>query len=230
MNGLPANLPSIAHAKLPALYEGAKAALLECSRIDECKAWQKKAEAMASYAKQAEDDTLFNFATRIKARAVRRCGDLLKEISSAQGARTDVQPRDGGDTKSARPTKTQTAREAGLSERQQITATRVARIPEPDFERAVESPNPPTVTKLAEQGRVSTKPLVDLKGRDPQEFARSTEGQGHLRRLVEFTEKVSPAIVARGAFPREHAAIRKHIDAVMPWLMTLMGELEGVRA
>jgi len=42
-----ANLPSIAAAKLPASYEAAKIALAECSRIDECKNWANKAEALA---------------------------------------------------------------------------------------------------------------------------------------------------------------------------------------
>ena len=42
------------------------------------------------------------------------------------------------------------AEQAGMSKRQAITAIRVANVPEPEFERQVESPNPPTVTALAE--------------------------------------------------------------------------------
>ena len=58
MNALPANLPNISTAKLPATYEAAKTALMECDRIDECMAWADKMAALASYAKQIEDEEL----------------------------------------------------------------------------------------------------------------------------------------------------------------------------
>lgn len=92
---LPPNLPSTTRAKLPATYEGAKLALAECTRIDECKDWADKAEALASYAKQAQDHELRKMADRIQARAIRRCGVLLRKIDAASGTRTDLQPRDG---------------------------------------------------------------------------------------------------------------------------------------
>ena len=81
---IPSELPNIADARLPATYESAKQALAECSRIDECQNWADKAAALASYARQARDDTLFCFATRIKARALNRCGELLRQIPRAQ--------------------------------------------------------------------------------------------------------------------------------------------------
>src|SRR3990167_11344690 len=81
---LPSGLPSVHNAKLPKMYEGAKEALAECSRIDECADWANKAEALASYAKQAGDESLRKTADRIQARAIRRCGELLKEIRPAK--------------------------------------------------------------------------------------------------------------------------------------------------
>lgn len=41
--------------------------------------------ALASYAKQADDDTLRKQADRIQARAVRRCGELLKQFDGKGG-------------------------------------------------------------------------------------------------------------------------------------------------
>ena len=40
-----------------------------------------------------------------------------------------------------------------MSERQEKTASRVANIPEQEFEAVVESDDPPSVTKLADMGR-----------------------------------------------------------------------------
>lgn len=137
-------------------------------------------------------------ADRIQARAIRRCGELLKQIPSATGAHLK---QDGtvpllsvyccpichedfsaqvwhcthcdhhwpmqrdycanchdGEPKRNRTAKLvggreHAATEAGLSERQRKTALRVASVPEPSFTAQVESENPPTITKLAEQGR-----------------------------------------------------------------------------
>jgi hypothetical protein len=79
--------------------------------------------ALASYARQAHDDTLLKLATRIQARAMQRVGELLKEIKPARGQRNDLELGAG-----ARPnlTRTQAATEAGLSGHQRKTALRVA--------------------------------------------------------------------------------------------------------
>ena len=117
-------------ARLPEAYEAAKLALANCASIDECQDWADKAEALASYAKQADDDTLRRQADRIQARAIRRCGELLKQFD-AQGKRTDILS-DGSDTKLSQR---QAAEDAGLSKRQQVTAVRVAKKNErPNFQ------------------------------------------------------------------------------------------------
>lgn len=82
-------------------------------------------------------------ATRVRDRAIRRAGELLKQIEPQPGKRTDVAPTDGADS---RLTRSEAAKQAGLSERQQVTAIRVANVPAADFERQVESAIPPTVT------------------------------------------------------------------------------------
>ncbi|UZF93180.1 hypothetical protein [Bosea sp. NBC_00550] len=77
------NAPSVispAAARLPQTYESAKNALAECVSLDECKSWADEAAALASYAKQADDEELMRMATRIRARAVRRAGELLKQL------------------------------------------------------------------------------------------------------------------------------------------------------
>ena len=127
-------------------YKKAKIALEKCSRIDECADWANKAEALASYARQSKDSALRKMADRIQARAIRRCGELLRQVESQQGKRTD-RLRNGTDTKS------QMAAKAGLSRRQKVTALRLANVPTDEFEAAIESDEPPTVTALAERGK-----------------------------------------------------------------------------
>ena len=205
---LPSGLPSVHNAKLPKMYEGAKEALAECSRIDECADWANKAEALASYAKQAGDESLRKTADRIQARAIRRCGELLKEIRPAKNQH-EVKVRASGGAPTSR---TQAAKDAGLSRDQRVAALRVASVPAADFEEAVESEVPPTVTELAARG--TKRQLVDLEGRDPKEFAASTDAQGHIRRLADCAEKIKPAVVARGAFPAERKALKRQAKAI----------------
>lgn len=243
MTALPANLPGIAHAKLPATYEAAKSALAECSRIDECMEWANKAEAMASYAKQANDDSLRKMADRIQARAIRRCGELLKQVEPGKGGRPSKNPGDRRPslegwvpgTGTNEPSlegwvpgsRSEFASSVGMTEHRKKSALRVAEIPEEQFEHQVESANPPSVNQLAQQGiRPAPKPLIDLQGRDPADFRQSTRGQGFLREFAEFCRATDAEIVARGALPREVAAIRSHVSIIDGWLDRLVTRLE----
>lgn len=143
-------------AKLPASYSAAKAALMECSRIDECKEWADRASALASYAKQAQDSQLEDMAKRIKNRALRRAGELLDQIDPAKGG-----DRGGGrgnqrDGTVPLVSRKQAASEAGLSERQAKQVLRMAQVPEPVFEDMVE--RGATATEIADAGTVK-KPV-----------------------------------------------------------------------
>ena len=68
---------------------------------------------IASYARQAEDDFLLKMATCIKARAVRRAGELLKRIEAGNGARDGKR-----DTGTHVPLRTRVAKQAGFSSHQ----------------------------------------------------------------------------------------------------------------
>jgi hypothetical protein len=174
-------LAVIRKAKFPDIYNAARKALSECSRIDECQQWADKAEALASYAKQAKDEQLKRLADRIQARAIRRCGELLKQIPQANGARTDLELQDGSDPKLTRES---AATDAGLSERQRKTALRVASVPEAEFLAQVESDDPPTITALAEQGKTeSVTPATPA-------------GLSDLRKFANFCGRNDPASLA----------------------------------
>lgn len=214
-------MPDIASARLPSSYVEARQAIEKCARIDECQAWGDKAEALASYAKQADDDTLRQLADRIQARAIKRCGQLLREYPSHTGAHL---PNRTAPTSLSR---TEAAEQAGLSERQRKTALRVANVPDDQFEDLVESPRPATVTQLAEIGRrARPQPVVDLGGRDPREFSISTQGQGILRELAAFASANDPRIIARGALDSERSSIGRNIEQVKRWLDQLSAAME----
>lgn len=226
------NLPAVPGARLPVTYETAQKALAECSRVDECKDWSDKAAALASYARQANDTTLHHLALRIQARAQRRMGELLKQIPSGQGANLSAAGRAAADpicresaTRDAaqqRPpaavppvTRTEVAREAGLSERQRKTALRIASVPEPDFTAAVESREPPTVTTLARMG-TSGKPPAPEPQVQPVDPATASRALGLLRELAAFCGAHDPAAVALAC--RDPDGVRGNIEVIDRWL------------
>lgn len=210
-------------ANLPARYEAARQALAECTRVDECKDWADKALALASYARQAKDDTLEKQAIRIRARAIRRAGELLR-MMNAQGARTDQLPE--GDHRKL--TQQEAARLAGMSEHQEKQAVRVARVPEGDFEAAVESESPPTLTKLAEAGTRNRHLDPFLSSPKPAGFADATQALGRLRDFARFCSRHEAELVARGVLPHEAEEARQWVASIDGWLDRFVVNLEDL--
>lgn len=212
-SAVPATI-NAASARLPQTYETAKTALANCVQIDECRDWADKAAALASYAKQANDDEMMKMAVRIRDRAIRRAGELLKQI----------EPQKGGDRKSeayqradAQPliSRQQAASDAGMSPHQTKQALRVANVPADQFEKLVESDNPPTVTRLAEMGKQpAPKPVLDLKGRDPREFNRAMHFVGAFENYQRDIEKLDADAVLPLLTDAERERIRKAIAAI----------------
>ncbi|MDP8986283.1 MAG: hypothetical protein M3N97_14855 [Pseudomonadota bacterium] len=224
---LPASQPGDFGAPLPQRYEAARAAIAECARVDECKSWADKAAALAAYARQAKDDSLAVYARRIQARAMRRAGELLKLVP-----RADVTTRFGqeGDTPAETPNdgkagagppvnRTQAAEDAGLSERQRKTALRVAAVPAADFDYAVESQDPPSVTALAILGTQTRPPAPDS---EVEALPATQEEQLEAIRAVfefsQFCDRIDPAYVA-AAIPLEIARLSAAaVGAIDAWL------------
>lgn len=210
------NLPStisVSGASLPQTYQAAQAALAQCSQVDECKDWADKAAALASYARQSEDQELERMAQRIRARAIRRAGELLKQIEPSKGGR----PPETKDASDLSLTRKQAATNAGMSERQQKTALRIANVPEREFEEQVESPKPATLSQLASQGVKPRQPLVDLGGRDPKEYNRALHYVGEFEQAArdltnQSHDKILPTLDEKER-ARLRAAIQK-IDAI----------------
>ena len=200
------SLVTPAQAKLPATYENAKRALEQCADIDECQEWANKAEALASYARMADDETLMKMATRIKANAIRRAGELLKQVDG----RGDHMKKEGD-----RLSQTSIASSAGMSPHQSKQAVRLANVPAEDFDRQVEGDNPPTVTSLAEQGTQKRDFAYQEK---PEGYAQATQLLGTVREFADFCSKNSPEKIASAIFAHEAGKARVHVSKIDSWL------------
>jgi hypothetical protein len=214
-------LPSIRDASLPAKYEAARLALAECNRIDECKEWADKTAALASYAKQADNKELEMTAMRIRARAIRRCGELLREIEAKahRGKGSGASPQLSQRRKAAD--------EAGLSEDQAKTALRVANIADELFEAQVESDDPPTITALADQGKGKANgvPHYVQQGMTKEAFQAGMYFRGDLEHFVKQMEGYDYDDVIAGSLPEERedivrniSIINKHLDQILAML------------
>jgi hypothetical protein len=114
-----------------AKYETARAALAAAHRVDEVKTIRDKAQAMAAYAKQARDTQMVQWATEIKVRAERRCGEMLRD-SAANGQRATAGKPANGDSVTR-------LRDLGLSAKQSERFQKLAAMPAEHFETAVET-------------------------------------------------------------------------------------------
>jgi hypothetical protein len=223
-------------ARLPETYANAKKALAECERIDECRSWADKMAALASYARQADDDELYKVARRIQGRAVKRCGELLKEFDARGGDRSKStgagtfapEAKQNGNGMAAGAISQRAAAEAaGMSKRQQVTAVRVANVPAEAFEAAIESDNPPTVTELAKAGTAAREALgFDyLQGRDPRQFNAAIHTMGAMRALAEKLAQHPPAFIAGGIDASEIHEAQKLAADIDAWIVGFFHKL-----
>jgi hypothetical protein len=89
-------------------------------------------------------------------RTIRRGGELVKVVEPAKGGQPFQNGRSTG-ADSVPSSRKALAETSGISPRQMKTMLRVASVPEDDFEAAVESDDPPTVTNFSSIQRTSPK-------------------------------------------------------------------------
>lgn len=115
-------------------YDTARKALAEARAVDEVKDIRDKAAAMSAYARQAKDPDLIAWATEIKIRAERKCGELLREGAKNGERATDGRPKKPShDTTVSVPTLS----DIGISRDQCSRWEKLADMPEEHFETAV---------------------------------------------------------------------------------------------
>lgn len=147
---------------IPVSYQKAVTAIKECDAIDEAKDWADKMSALALYYKQSKDKTLEDYAKRIRIRAERRMGELLRQFDG-KGKRNDLELSTVDHTKL---TQKQVAEDIGLSKWQKDQSIQISNIPEETFNQMVDSENIPTLTQLAELGTNKTIKVVNKNNKD----------------------------------------------------------------
>jgi hypothetical protein len=178
----------ISQAKLPAQYEAMKHAITECTSIDECKEWADKAAALAGYFRMAGDETAFHKLRALQQWALRKAGEILKQIPSDKGGDRRSDQSTGAHT--LIHTRTQAAKDVGMSKHQATQAKRLASIPEKDFARVAGSI---TTTELAMRGTVS-RPTAPAP--TPGDARLAVEVIKRLQELAAFCSVHDPASIA----------------------------------
>lgn len=146
-------------------YESARYALQQAVEIDEVKDIRDKAQAMAAYARQANDTKLVEWATEIKVRAERKAGQMLAEMPKLAGARGVGKKVESHD---ATPLS-----ELGISKTQSSRWQKLAAVPDDQFEQAVSAAKEvagevttAAMLRIEKQNRpatTSTKPALNLE-------------------------------------------------------------------
>lgn len=173
-------------------YDNARKALAEAHAVDEVKDIRDKAEAMAAYARQAKDQDLIAWATEIKIRAERKCGQILAEMK-ANGERAtrggDGTNQHGGNVVS-RDNSSPTLPSLGISRDQSSRWQKLADMPEEHFETAVS-------TAKEHAGQVTTAHMLRVAD--------------ELRKISELKDEIARAEQFNAAHPDPYA------DALRVW-------------
>lgn len=183
-------------------YEHARTALAECHRVDEVKDIRDKAEAMAAYARQAKDTELIQYATDIKVRAERRCGEITSVMDTSQGRRATL-------SEPATKSKTEALADVGLTRQEAHRYEQLAAMPADHFETAV-------ATAKANAGQVTTafmlseakkykplgKPAKGAKADAMREELRAAKERG-VSMLMTYARLTITAIRAQEEFTEE---------------------------
>lgn len=185
-------------APLPANYHAARIALTECARIDECKDWADQSAAWASYAKQANDDDLFEQATRIRTRAEERIGELLLSLVSGR--------RD-------------TATKFGIKNSQYQRAVNIARVPKNIRDELIEASPTIVAGRLAAMG-MKCRPMYQLseremKRRDIENIINDVHAS--IVRSAKDCSEISAAQIAK-CMRREVDTLRAPLRSLIEWL------------
>lgn len=193
-------------------YEAARSALAAAHRVDEVKDIRDKAEAMAAYARQAKDSELIQFATEIKVRAERRCGELSARMDKAQGRRTS--------SLDAKKSKEEQLAEHGLTVQEAHRYEALAAMPVEHFETAV-------ATAKSTAGEVTTAFML-REARKTRPIAKPNTSKKAKAMLRELDEAKARGVSMLATYARlTITAVRATGEALSDDEVSILSELMG---
>jgi hypothetical protein len=147
-------------------YEAMCHAIAECERVDEVKDLRDKALALQTYWRQARNLEAELQAGRIRLRAERRTGELLKELGRAPPQERNPNGRAAGNIEPSRVEARSSPYARTLAEHgiPRTTAQRfeaLADVPAETFEAALAEETPTTASAIIERVRSTTPRSID---------------------------------------------------------------------
>lgn len=143
-------------------YEAAKQAISEYKTVDEVKDFRNKALAIEAYAKQANDLDLERDAAIARVRAERKCGELLSETEKARGGWNSSDKSCSRDARH-QVEQPKTLTEMGVTRDQSSKWQQLARVPDKEFEEAINLPGAiPSANQLLKREK-KDRPRMDSR-------------------------------------------------------------------
>lgn len=192
-------------------YEAARSALAEAHRVDEVKDIRDKAEAMAAYARQAKDSELIQYATEIKVRAERRCGELLAH-TAATGERASR-------GKPSETSHASTLSDMGLTRDESSRYQQLAAMPADHFETAVATAKATagevtTAFMLREASKAKQQPRKGAKVDAMRDELKQAKERG-VSMLSTYARLTLKALTEQDSVSdAEHSVLRELADAI----------------
>ena len=199
-------------------YETARKALADAHRVDEVKNIRDKAEAMAAYARQAKDSQLIQYATEIKVRAERRCGELLARAEKNPGAKGsgsnqhEVRSHDSTAPKLS---------DMGITRDESSRYQQLAAMPDEHFETAVETAKATAgevttafMLREAKKSRPSAKPMKGKKAKRMLQELDEAKARG-VSMLSTYARLTITAIRAQKGFTHEERLLLRELRAAL---------------
>lgn len=199
-------------------YEAARNALQVAHSVDEVKDIRDKAQAMALYAKQANDTALVEWATEIKVRAERRAGEMLQEIERSKGGR--------GKTKAS---VAQVYRDNDIPPTTGKRWQKLAAVSEAQFEQAVAAAKEVAGEVTTAAMLRATKPVAPIEIATAGTQQRAAEGiDKHIKTITDLrnTQAENARLKEENAKLREQLA---EVDCMLPELQALASAAEAFK-
>ena len=197
-------------------YERMRQAIAEVRRVDEAKDIKDKADALRAYARMRHDVELEMWLTEIKLRAIRRIGELSRDLEKFPG-----RPRKNNIAGAGKNYKASVLKKAGISTSAAHRAEKISDIPFQQFEALF-------TTARAERKVVTIEQLLLSVG-TRQKVDRRARGLGWRH---ELEHSCAPDTTKPNKLQRLRAQIKKNLSVSQRFqlLLIMLADLSGETA